>query len=339
MSSHRTLALAALLLLALALPARADDPPAGIDVTVDWTRFRDLETLVGRVESEGFVQDKKKLEPVARLSWGKALPILPPADLVFPADKPDREAELAFLAAYLLKYRETLTQAGDAAIVLAGAQALLPDPCGPFPAFARQFASRYKLDALALAPNDPEPVAGKKRAAAEILRFALRQPEWEKEFAPLLDAKPDELAKEWDRRLAEAKKLVKRFDIGKDVGTGELAGTSVFDVKLGPVGLEFTKNAVGNLRTSPVVDASGKPWSVDGQPLLVCSEKTLPDVNSYVKDIRQEYVLFRYRQIGFADEKTKDVIRLVCARLYLGTRYFLFYRDRVILFTKDRPGK
>lgn len=341
MTTPRALTAAALLLAALALPLplRAEDSPAGPDIKVDWASFRDLETLVGRVESEGLVLEKKKLEPITRLSWGKTLPILPPADLVFPVEKADRDSELAFLTAWLAKYRDALAQGRDAAIALAGDQTLLPAPSGPFPAFAQRFTARYKLDDVALGPNDPVAVAAKKRAAAEILRFVLRLPDWEKEFAPLLDAAPDVLAKEWDRRLAEAKKLVKRFDIGKDIGTGELAGTSVFEVKLGPVGIQLTQNAVGNLRASPVVDATGKAWTAGGQPLLVCSEKSLPDVNSYVKDIKQEYVLFRYRQIGFGDEKTKDLIRVVCARLYLGTRYFLFYRDRVILFTKDRPGK
>ncbi len=316
----------------------AEEPPA-VDLAVDWARFRDLEILVARVESEGHFQEKKQHEPISRVSWGTALPILPAPELVFPVETPEQDLELAFFARYLKEYGQAVDGAKDASAALAKEFALLKDADAPFPAFAQKMLARYKPEDAAVGARDAADVAAKKRAAGEIVRYLLRLPIWEKEFKPLLDAPAGGIEKEWERRLAEANKLVKRFEIGKDVGTGQLSGSSVFDVRLGPTGLELAKNIFGSIRTWPVVGPDGKAWKINGAPLLVSSEKTLPDINSYVKDIRNEYVVFRYRQIGFGDDKTKDVIRLVCARLYLGPRYFLFYRDRVILFLKDRPGK
>ncbi len=329
----------ALLILSFGIPARAQDGAGGVDIPIEWNRFRDLETLVARVESEGSYRDKDRFEPVTRHSWGTLLHVLPGPELFYPIETPTREAELDFFSAYLKQYSGALESAQGRSMEIAAEHALVKDVGDSFPAFAQRFLGRYKLDGLARSARDPESVDLKKRAAAEIVRFMQRIPGWEKEFHPLRQADAAGLTAEWERRAAEARKVIKRFDLGKDVGTGELSGTSVFDVKLGATGLEFAKNAVGGLRTFPVVGTDGKPWKVNGEPLLVCSEKSLPDVNSYVKDVRQEYVVFRYRQLGFGDTKTKDVIRLVCARLYLGPRYFLFYRDRVIVFLKDRPGK
>jgi len=326
-------------LLAAPLAAEPDEPPAGPDIAVDWAKFRDLEALFGRLETEAFALDKKRLIPVAPHSWGKHLPVVPPEDLAFPVEKPDKDSEVAFLRSYLEHYTQAIRTARSSAQDVALAAGVIQEAEPDYATFAQRLAARFKLPALERAAQEPEDIRAKKEVTAEILRFAERLPEWEGEFKRLIGIPDAEYEREWERRLKEARKLAKRFDIGKDLGTSELSGASVIDIKLGPVGIEWVKNGVNSLKTWAVVDADGRRWRVNGQPLLVCSLKSLPDINSHVKDIKNEYVVFRYRQIGYGDMATKDIIRLVAARLYLGTRYFLFYKDRVILFTEDRPGK
>lgn len=329
---------AILIAIALALPVRAEET-AGPNITVNWDSLRDLEVLVARVETEAFAQEKKKREPITRRSWNVEISLLPPAELRYPVERPERDSELAFLRAYAEAYAALVAAAVTRAPELAVERGLLPAASQDFRAFAARFTARYTLDQTLLAGTETAETAGKKRAAGEILRFLNRLPDWEKEVRPLVDGGDDARVAEWTRRDAEAKKLIKRFDIGKDVGTGELLGTSTFEVRLGPVGLEFARNTANNLRTRAVVDALGRPWQVNGQPLLVCSEKSLPDINEFVRDLRQEYVTFRYRQLGFGEFLTRDVIKLIGVRLFLARRYFLFYRDQVVLFLHDRPGR
>lgn len=298
-----------------------------------------LEDLVRAIEDEGYFRPKPKRAPekIAAVCLGKRVPLVLDPQLVFEPDNHDRARELSFIAAYDKAYGALADRAFAEARRLIQERELLPKARELDQAegrWVKDFLKKYRPGKAIKVKRKASPEAREDAALKAELALVLDGARRIRARARGM-ARRGPLAGQLDQREARLDMQLRRYQ-NRPIAFATRRGSAVCELHLNPALIDPIERLVERQRAFPVSLADGSPVKIGERQLFVCWSFGLPEVFRLLKDVTHEVFVARYLRKEADD--SKEVFKVIGARLLRGRTWLLITQTRIVVQTEDGIG-